>query len=220
MMLVFGQSRIQSEKLYRAEFTDVSGLAQDDFVRIAGVEVGKVKKISIESNSLVSVEFSADDTVVLTQGTRAAVRWADVFGGRYLSLEEGVGAAQRLEPGTTIPTERTLPALDLDSLIGGFRPLFRALDPDQVNALTGQLIAALQGQGTTVSSFLSQTAAVTSTLANRDELIGQVITNLNTVLGSLGDRTAQVDKAVTSLSELVQGLSDRRTDISNAVAYT
>ena len=208
------------DRLYRAEFSDVSGLAQDDFVRIAGVEVGKVKKISIEPNSLVSVEFSADDTVVLTKGTRAAVRWADVFGGRYLSLEEGLGAVQRLEPGTTIPTERTLPALDLDSLIGGFRPLFRALDPDQVNALTGQLIAALQGQGTTVNSFLSQTAAVTSTLADRDELIGQVITNLNTVLGSLGDRTAQVDKAVTSLSELVQGLSDRKTDISNAVAYT
>ena len=220
MMLVFGQSRIQSEQLYRAEFTDVSGLAEDDFVRIAGVEVGKVKKISIEPNSVVSVEFSADDTVVLTEGTRAAVRWGDVFGGRYLSLEEGAGATKRLDPGQTIPTQRTLPALDLDALIGGFRPLFRALDPDQVNALTGQLIAALQGQGTTVSSFLSQTAAVTSTLADRDELIGQVITNLNVVLGSLGDQTAQVDKAVTSLSDLVQGLADRKTDISNAVAYT
>ena len=132
MMLVFGQSRIQSEKVYRAEFTDVSGLAKDDFVRIAGVEVGKVKKISIEPNSLVSVEFSADNTVVLTEGTRAAVRWGDVFGGRYMSLEEGAGGTKRLERGKTIPTQRTLPALDLDSLIGGFRPLFRALDPDQV----------------------------------------------------------------------------------------
>jgi phospholipid/cholesterol/gamma-HCH transport system substrate-binding protein len=220
MMLVFGQSRIQSEQLYRAEFTDVSGLAQDDFVRIAGVEVGKIKKISIEPNSLVSVEFSADDTVVLTEGTRAAVRWGDVFGGRYLSLEEGAGATKRLGPGQTIPTQRTLPALDLDALIGGFRPLFRALNPDQVNALTGQLIAALQGQGTTVGSFLSQTAAVTSTLADRDELIGQVITNLNVVLGSLGDQTRQVDKAVTSLSDLVQGLADRKTDITDAVAST
>jgi phospholipid/cholesterol/gamma-HCH transport system substrate-binding protein len=220
MMLVFGQSRIQSEQLYRAEFTDVSGLAQDDFVRIAGVEVGKVKKISIEPNSVVSVEFSADDTVVLTEGTRAAVRWGDVFGGRYLSLEEGAGATKRLGPGQTIPTQRTLPALDLDALIGGFRPLFRALNPDQVNALTGQLIAALQGQGTTVGSFLSQTAAVTSTLADRDELIGQVITNLNVVLGSLGDQTGQVDKAVTSLSDLVQGLADRKTDITDAVAST
>src|SRR5207244_9970513 len=138
--------------------------------------------ISIEPNSTVSVEFSADDTVVLTEGTRAAVRWADVFGGRYLSLEEGAGQVKKLAPGQTIPTDRTLPALDLDSLIGGFRPIFRALDPDQVNALTGQLIAAFQGQGTTVNSFLAQTATVTSTLADRDELTGQVITNLNVVL--------------------------------------
>jgi phospholipid/cholesterol/gamma-HCH transport system substrate-binding protein len=108
----------------------------------------------------------------------------------------------------------------LDSLIGGFRPLFRALDPEQVNALTGQLIAAFQGQGTTVNSLLAQTAAVTSTLADRDELIGQVVTNLNAVLGSLGGQSAQLDKAVMSLSELVQGLADRRADISNAVAYT
>jgi phospholipid/cholesterol/gamma-HCH transport system substrate-binding protein len=220
MMLVFGQSRIQSEKLYRAEFKDVSGLSSDDFVRIAGVEVGKIKNISIEPNSVVSVEFSADDTVMLTEGTRAAVRWADVFGGRYLSLEEGAGGVKPLTPGQTIPTDRTLPALDLDSLIGGFRPLFRALDPDQVNALTGQLIAAFQGQGTTVNSFLAQTATVTSTLADRDELIGQVITNLNVVLGSLGDQSTQLDKAVNSLSELIQGLADRKTDISNAVAYT
>jgi phospholipid/cholesterol/gamma-HCH transport system substrate-binding protein len=104
-------------------------------------------------------------------------------------------------------------------LIGGFRPLFRALDPDQVNALSGQLIQALQGQGTTINSFLAQTGALTSTLADRDQLIGQVITNLNTVLGSLGDQNEQFDKAVTSLSQLVGGLAARKQDISNTVAY-
>ncbi|WP_029112018.1 MCE family protein [Mycobacterium sp. URHB0044] len=220
MMLIFAQMRFQDERTYRATFTDVSGLAKDDFVRIAGVEVGQVKSVSIEDSSVVSVEFSAADSVTLTEGTRAAVRWADVFGGRYLSLEEGAGGVKMLKPGETIPTDRTLPALDLDSLIGGFRPLFRALDPEQVNALSGQLIAAFQGQGTTVNSFLAQTAAVTSTLADRDELIGQVISNLDVVLGSLGDQTTQLDKAVTSLSELVQGLADRKTDISDSVAHT
>jgi phospholipid/cholesterol/gamma-HCH transport system substrate-binding protein len=81
------------------------------------------------------------------------------------------------------------------------------------------LIKAFQGQGSTVGSLLSQTAALTNTLADRDELIGQVIVNLNTVLGSLGDQSKQFDKAVTSLSELVHGLSDRKQDISNSVAY-
>ena len=115
---------------------------------------------------------------------------------------------------------RTAPALDLDALIGGFRPLFRALDPEQVNALSGQLISALQGQGGTINSFLGQTAALTSTLADRDQLIGQVVTNLDVVLGSLGDQSDQFAKAVDGLSGLVETLKDRRQDISTGLAYT
>ena len=220
LLMVFAQLRFQDEKVYRAEFTDVTGLAEGNFVRIAGVEVGKVKKIAIEANSLVSVEFSADSSVILTAGTRAAIRWADLIGGRYLALEQGAGDVKPLKPGQTIPAARTRAALDLDALIGGFRPLFRALDPDQVNALSGQLIAAFQGQGTTISSFLAQTAAVTNTLADRDQLIGEVITNLSVVLGSLSDRSRQFDKAVDSLSELVKGLAERKSDIAGAVANT
>ena len=98
--------------------------------------------------------------------------------------------------------------------------MFRALDPDQVNALSGQLIQAFQGQGATISSFLAQTAALTNTLADRDQLIGQVIINLNTVLGSLGDQSDQFAKAVDSLAELVKGLAARKQDISNGLAYT
>ena len=183
----------------------MSGLEGGNFVRIAGVEVGKVKNIAIQPDSTVLVEFTADDSVVLTEGSRAAIRYDDLIGGRYLALEEGAGGVKRLNPGDTIPLSRTEPALDLDALIGGFRPLFRALDPDQVNALTGQLIAAFQGQGGTIGSFLTQAAALTNTLADRDQLIGQVIINLNTVLGSLGDQSDQFAKAVDSLSELVDG---------------
>jgi phospholipid/cholesterol/gamma-HCH transport system substrate-binding protein len=219
MFAIFAQLRFQSEQTYDAEFTNISGLQVDDFVRIAGVEVGKVKSIHLKPDTTAVVSFTTDDTVVLTEGSRAIIRYADLIGGRYLGLEEGAGATRKLAAGATIPVTRTAPALDLDALIGGFRPLFRALDPDQVNALSGQLIQALQGQGTTINSFLAQTGALTSTLADRDQLIGQVITNLNTVLGSLGDQNEQFDKAVTSLSQLVGGLAARKQDISNTVAY-
>ncbi len=220
LLAVFAQLRFQDEVTYHAEFTNVTGLEEGNFVRIGGVEVGKVKKISINRDAVAVVEFSTDDSVVLTEGTRAAIRWADPIGGRYMVLKEGTGGVKKLEPGQTIPTSRTEPALDLDTLLGGFRPLFRALDPEQVNALSGQLIQAFQGQGATIGSFLNQAAAVTNTLADRDELIGQVIGNLNAVLGSLGDQSAQFGNAVDSLSELVHGLAARKTDIRNAVAYT
>ncbi len=221
LFAVFGQMRFgEKTQQYRAEFVNVTGLETNDFVRIAGVEVGKVENVEIQPDTTALVEFTADDSVVLTEGSRAVIRYDDLIGGRYLALEEGAGGTQRLRPGDTIPQARTSPALDLDALIGGFRPLFRALDPDQINALSGQLITALQGQGGTINSFLAQTAALTSTLADRDQLIGEVIVNLNTVLGSLGDQSDQFGKAVDSLSQLVEGLSERRQEISDGLAYT
>ncbi|MGE0220810.1 MCE family protein [Mycolicibacterium sp.] len=219
LITIYGQLRFPQETVYNAVFSNVSGLKKGNFVRIAGVEVGKVKDITIRDDATALVTFSADNSVVLTEGNRAVVRYDDLIGGRYLAVEEGPGGARRLPPGSTIPLDRTAPALDLDALIGGFRPLFRALDPNQVNALSGQLIAAFQGQGPTIGSILSQTAALTSTLADRDELIGQVVVNLNTVLGSLGDRSDKLGLAVDSLSGLVAGLEERNQDISNAVAY-
>jgi len=221
LFAVFGNLRFGEEtNSYRAEFTNVSGLQEGDFVRIAGVEVGQVKKVSIQPDTTALVDFTADRSVVLTDGSRAVIRYDDLIGGRYLGLEEGAGSTAKLKAGETIPLARTSPALDLDALIGGFRPLFRALDPDQVNALSGQLIKALEGQGGTINSFLAQTAALTNTLADRDQLIGQVIVNLNVVLGSLGDQNDQFAKAVDALSELVAGLASRKEEISNGLAYS
>jgi len=219
LFMVFAKLRYEPQSSYSAEFTNISGLKIGDFVRIAGVEVGKVKHISIRPDTTVVADFTADDSVVLTHGTRALIRYEDVVGHRYLELQEGAGGLDRLSPGQTIPVDHTEPALDLDALIGGFRPLFRALDPVQVNALSGQLIAAFQDQGTAIGAFLDQTATVTNALADRDDLIKQVIDNLNTVLGSFGDQSQQLDKAVTSLSALMGRLAERKTDISNSIAY-
>ena len=220
LLTVFAQFRFGGGKSYFADFTNVSGMKRDDMVRIAGVEVGQIINISLNPDATVQVEFSADDSVVLTEGTRAEIRYDNVIGGRYLALEEGAGGLGTLEPGQTIPVARTRPALDLDSVIGGFKPLFRALDPEQVNELSGQLISALQGQGVTIGSFLEQAAVVTNTLADRDQLIGEVVNNLDVLLGALGDQSDRLDTAVSSLSELVHGLAERKTDISNALAYT
>lgn len=220
LFMVFAQLRFESQLAYNAEFTNVSGLKQGDFVRIAGVEVGKIKHISIRPDTVVTVQFSADSTVVLTQGTRAVIRYDNVIGNRYMELQEGAGGTKRLTRGQTIPMSHTEPALDLDALIGGFRPLFRALDPLQVNALSGQLIQVLQGQSEAIGSFLAQTAALTNTLANRDELIGQVVVNLNSVLGSLGDQSQQFDKALRSLAELVKRLAAGKTELANSLAYS
>jgi phospholipid/cholesterol/gamma-HCH transport system substrate-binding protein len=219
LLAIYAQFRFDDGKTYTAIFSNVSGLENGNFVRVAGVEVGKVAHISVNADGTASVQFSANDTVVLTEGSKAAIRYDNVIGGRYLELLEGAGRTRKLTAGATIGLDRTAPALDLDALIGGFRPLFRALDPNQVNALSSELISAFQGQGDSIGSFLTQTAALTGALADRDQLIGQVVVNLNTVLGSLAGQGDQFAKAVDSLSSLVAALQARKQDLSNGLAY-
>lgn len=98
LLTVFAEFRFGGGKKYFADFTNVSGLKSDDMVRIAGVEVGTIQDISFNGDSTVRVEFATDDSVLLTEGTRAAVRYDNVIGGRYLALEEGAGDCARCSP--------------------------------------------------------------------------------------------------------------------------
>ena len=219
LFMVFAQLRYQPHASYSAEFSNVSGLKAGDFVRIAGVEVGKVEHIRIRPDTVVVADFTADDGVTLTQGTQVAIRYEDVIGHRYLELQQGTAGLPRLSPGATISVDHTEPALDLDALIGGFRPLFRALDPVQVNALTAQLITAFQDQGAAIGAFLDQAAVVTTTLADRDDLIKDVVDNLNVVLGSLSSQSQQFDKAITSFSALMSRFAEHKVALSDSLAY-
>src|SRR6202050_3075113 len=137
LISVFAQLRFGARNTYYAEFTNVTNLRTGKLVRIAGVEVGKVKNISINPDATVRVEFTADKSVILTDGTRAVLRYDNLFGDRYLALEEGAGGVRPVRPGPTIPLARTAPALDLDALIGGFRPLFWGLDSEEGDGAGG-----------------------------------------------------------------------------------
>ncbi len=219
LIAVFGQLRFEDRTGYHAVFSNVSGLKSGNFVRIAGVEVGKVGDLTLHRDGTVSIDFAVDKGVRLSEGTKAVVRYENLIGDRYLALEEGPGSPRRLPPGATIPLVRTSPALDIDALIGGFRPLFRALDPDQVNALSGELLRIFQGQGGTLASVLAQTSMLTSTLAGRGELIGELIANLNTVLHTFATRDHEFSDGLDKLSQLMDGLAQRKTDISTGLAY-
>ena len=167
IIVVFGQMRFDRTNGYSAEFTNVSGLRHGQFVRASGVEIGKVKAVQlIDGGKRVRVEFNVDRSVPLYQSTTAQIRYLDLIGNRYLELKrgEGEGADKVLPPGGFIPLSRTSPALDLDALIGGFKPLFRALDPEKVNTIASALITVFQGQGGTINDILDQTAQLTAQL--------------------------------------------------------
>ncbi|EUA43243.1 mce related family protein [Mycobacterium xenopi 3993] len=221
IVVVFGQMRFDRTYSYSAEFSNASGLRNGQFVRASGVEVGKVKNVQlINGGRRVRVDFTVERDLPLYQSTTAQIRYQDLIGNRYVELKrgQGEGSDRVLPPGGFIPLSRTSPALDLDALIGGFRPLFRALDPDKVNTIASTIITVFQGQGGTINDILDQTAQLTSHIAERDQAIGEVIKNLNTVLDTTARHRREFDQTVDNFEKLVTGLKNHADPLAAGTA--
>ena len=233
---VMGETRPGDRVSYRAAFQDVSGLAVGDQVRVAGVNVGKVDEIKVRDDATVLVTFHVREHLDLDTSTRAAIKYRNLLGDRILELARpdapagaptdaaagtaapaaAPAAATSLAPGGTIPIANTSSALDLDTLLNGFKPLFAGLSAGQINTLSAQLVEVLQGQDNAINNLVSMVGSFTTTIGQREQLVGQVIGNLNQVMGTIDDRRGTVGQVIDELSALMTGLERQDTQILDA----
>lgn len=199
-----------------AVFEDASGLRPGDEVRIAGVRVGRVESRALVDD-LAHVTFTVDAGSPLDRGVEAEVSYLNLLGQRYIALERGRRTGQALEDGDTIPVERTGEALDLTALFNAFRPLFDVLEPRDVNELARVVVAALQGEGPTMTNLLKQTAELTEHLAGRDQVIDRVVANLTLVMETTADHREEISTLVDQLGGLVHGLAEDRGEVGDAL---
>lgn len=208
---LIGNMSFASERTFHADFTDATGVSPGDRVRLSGVEVGRVtgSEIVESGNAHVArLTFQVNDEVPVYRSAELLLRYENIVGQRYLEIREDASATEKMPTEATFPLSQTTPALSLTVLFNGFQPLFRLLDPKDVNTLSAQVIAVFQGEGATVESLLASTASLTSTLAEKDQVIGELITHLESVLSTVNDRSGQLDTTIVTLQRLVSGLAE------------
>jgi phospholipid/cholesterol/gamma-HCH transport system substrate-binding protein len=214
---IFGQYRMGPVNGYSAIFIDVSRLKEGDTVRVSGVRVGTVNQVSMRPDHKIVVDFDANRDVVLTNETRVAVRYLNLVGDRYLELLDSPGSNNALPVGGQIPLDRTAPALDLDLLLNGLKPVMKGLNPEDVNALTSSLVQILQGEGGNLESLFSKTSSFTAAIGEKSQLVGQLIENLNTVVATVAHDGDKFSGTVNRLEQLVSALSTERDAIGTAI---
>jgi phospholipid/cholesterol/gamma-HCH transport system substrate-binding protein len=213
LVITIGNVSFSGTKEYKAEFVDATGVVKGDDIRIAGVKVGSVNDVEVIDRTRALVSFEVEDDSPVTGATNAEIRFRNLVGQRYITLTRGIGSTDPLPEGSTIPVEKTSPALDLTVLFNGFKPLFQALTPSDLNKLSFEVIQVFQGEGGNLESLLSHTASVTQTLASRDQVIGELIDNLNEVLDHIGDRDDQLTELIKSFQVFIGGLKEDRKAI-------
>lgn len=217
LVVIFGEFRFGPSNTYHANFIDATRLKGGQKVRIAGVSVGSVKDVKLNPNNTVDVAFSVDQRYTLYSSTRAVIRYENLVGDRFLEITSGPGDLRKLPPGGTIDQQHTAPALDLDALLGGLRPVLKGLDANKINTISSYVIELLQGQGGALSNLLANTNSFGSALGARDQVIGDVINNLNAVLSTVDSKGAQFSTSVDELQKLITGLAQGRDAIAGAI---
>ena len=101
LMLILGNGSFAARNEYKAVFTDVTGVAKGDDVRVAGVAVGSISKVEIVNRDKALVTFGVDADTPLTQNTNVTIKFRNLVGQRYLALTQGSeGAKTLLKPGS------------------------------------------------------------------------------------------------------------------------
>ena len=202
---------------YTAIFQNASLLRKGDDVRVAGVLMGKVDDVEVYDGDKAEVKFTVAKDLPMTTASQVEIRYLNLVGDRYLTVEQGKPGAPQLKEGATIPMDRTHPALNLTALYNGFAPLFSALEPKDINDLSMNLVKVLQGEGGTVESLMAHTASLTTAVANRDKLVGEVIDNLNQTLGTVDSQHKQLTELIQELRRWVGGLAQDRVEIGQSI---
>lgn len=203
-------------RMLQARFHDATGLHPGNDIRIAGVRVGKVESLRLDGKvALVRFSVQADQPVYAA--TVASIDYLNLMGQRYIALTTGPRPGPELEPGATIPLERTRDGLDLTALFNAFKPLFELIRPDDVNRLATNIVQVLQGEGPTLRHLMAQTAQLTAHLGDRDRVIEAVITNLTTVMETVHGHRGEIASMVRQLDGLTASIAGNRTEIGATI---
>lgn len=204
---------------YIAQFHSVEGLNVGNPVTMNGIRIGRVDSIRFAANgdgtSRADVGIEVSSAHRLTTTVNAAVRYGDMLGARYIALSEPSGPViplstgagpTLLAAGSTIGLNHTAPAVDLTALLNGFKPLFDALQPDQVNTLTRGFVETFAGQSQTLSALLVQIAAMSQSLADNKDIYTRLIENMTALLHEVSARSPQLQTMLGGLRRLSESV--------------
>ncbi|HSS45650.1 MAG TPA: MlaD family protein, partial [Thermoanaerobaculia bacterium] len=192
------------------EFSNVAGLDNKSAVRLAGVRVGKVKRIRLHGGKAI-VEVELDREVELRQGASAAVASLGLLGEKYVELVPGPVGATALPEGATIKgevpvtfDEITRLARDIEVQVKDIstnlnQSLGGALGEERLKTIVDNVRALTQDLKEMISS---NRANVDATVANFKEFSGMMTKLVERVDALVAANQANVTQGIANIKDI------------------
>lgn len=199
----------------KAEFEDATGVLLGDSVKLAGVDIGRVKGTEIRDGKAV-ITFNLDKTVELPTDSQVAIRWRNVLGQRFIYVYPG-DDSETFAEGDVIPSEQTEDVNDIGAFLNRLGPVLKAIDPDEANAFLDSVNTALQGNEKDVRELLDDGALLAETLAGEDENIKDLIGSADEIMAAFAGQDDALGKIFDDLDTVGTVLERRIGDINTLV---
>jgi phospholipid/cholesterol/gamma-HCH transport system substrate-binding protein len=225
LWLAFGGSIPLKAQGYRVEvsFPEAATLAEEADVRMAGVNIGKVKKKELDGHAdrtLVELELK-HQFAPIRRDTRAVLRQKTLLGETYVELSPGSSTAKKLDDGDRLPNSHVEPTVELDEIFSAFDPSTRKAFQDWVKELAvavkgrsqdlnsafgnlegfavdgATLLNELDKQNLAVKRLVKNTGRVFGAINEREGALGQLITNANNAFGATASRDDALAQAIS-----------------------
>ena len=200
-----------------AYFADATGILNGDPVKIAGVDVGKVVSFKVAGGEAV-VTFEISDDTDLPDNVIAEIKFRNLLGQRIVNLSEPENPSTTpLEDGGKIPVENTRPALDLSVVFNNLRPLIQSTNPEEINLVSRAILEVFEGREGHVAQILGNVGEVTQELADKDQRLARLVSNLNELTEVLNGQSSNIRGGINRFGELMESLAQTTPTIERVV---
>ena len=206
-----------------AYFTRTIGLYQGNDVRILGVKVGKIDKLTVRGTR-VKVEMSYDGKYKLPEDVQAVIVPPSVVSDRYIQLTPAFTGGPVLADNAVLDTDRTQVPLEFDEIFRNLDDLNRALGPEGANkhgALSRLINVSaknLAGNGDVLNGALKEFSAAISTLAGSRTDLFATVRQLQQFTTTLAANDGGIRALNDHLAKVGGQLAGERKDLGAALA--
>ncbi|TDB80442.1 MCE family protein [Actinomadura sp. KC216] len=183
-------------------------------VKIRGIAVGAVDKITLVDNGRVNVRFRVDKGIKVADTTVAAVEPVSVFGPKDLALELGAHelTGPYLEDGGKVAKTRDPEELS-DTAWPTYR-LTRAINPDELATILHTFGSGLSGQGPALNRTIDNGAKVVDATYRSRAAINALLADLNGLSGTLATRGDTLSGFAGDFNRLSRTVNERPDKIT------
>jgi virulence factor Mce-like protein len=207
------------QKTLVAHFPRTVALYEGSDVRVLGVSIGKVEKVTPSGTDVV-VEMAYDEGVNLPEDAQAVIIAPSIVGDRYVQITPVYTGGDTLPDGATLAAEDTSVPLELDQIYSSLNDLNVAIGPEGANkngALTDLLEVTadnFSGQGEQFHTTIQNFSKLSQTLEdNKEELFGSAA-QLEQFVSTLAQNDSTVRAFNQSLSDVSTMLDGEKEELA------